>query len=213
MTRVWSARRRTSRAGTYLAAGADTATPVLTIADDMTVQPAAAGGADACSAIDAAANRADGSFDVTVLAPIDDLDGRMSGSGYLNGGGKRHHFAFTVWRRSTRDAGALAFWVTKGKKLDSFAATINTATFLDEPGASPGRRRQQQPPRDTVILTGTGKWNGRRGYTFEARASDRGEPGRDRDTFSIQIKDAGGTVVAAVNGTLDGGNVESLRVR
>ena len=65
---------------------------------------------------------------------------------------------------------------------------------------------------DTVAFSGTGKWNGRSGYTFEVVATDRGEPGRHRDTFSIVVKDSRDNVVARVDGTLDGGNIESTRL-
>jgi hypothetical protein len=66
---------------------------------------------------------------------------------------------------------------------------------------------------DTVTFSGTGLWNRRPGYTFDARATDAGEPGRGRDVFAITVRDAGGHVVASVNATISSGNVESLRIR
>ena len=51
------------------------------------------------------------------------------------------------------------------------------------------------------------------GYTFTATATDQGEPGRHRDTFSLVIKDARGTIVARVSGDLDGGNIQSTQGR
>ena len=63
------------------------------------------------------------------------------------------------------------------------------------------------------ILCGTGRWNGRDGYTFEAQASDQSELGRGRDTFSLVIRDAQGMSVANVSGALTGGNIQSTRVR
>ena len=83
--------------------------------------------------------------------------------------------------------------------------------FSDDPRFVPGHH--PPPTADTVRLVGTGKWNGRSGYTFEATATDRGEPGRRNDTFSIVIRDAQGAIVASVNRALDGGNVQSLRLK
>ena len=60
------------------------------------------------------------------------------------------------------------------------------------------------------MFSGAGSWNGKSGYTFEARAGDRGEPGRGRDTFALVIKDSRGAVVLNVSGTLDDGNIEAI---
>jgi hypothetical protein len=51
------------------------------------------------------------------------------------------------------------------------------------------------------------------GYTFEARASDEGEPGRGRDRFAITIRDSLGIVVADVDGVLSDGNIQSERLK
>lgn len=60
---------------------------------------------------------------------------------------------------------------------------------------------------DSVAFTGAGKWNGKSGYTFDLRATDQGEPGRNRDTFWLIVKDSRGTIVASVSGKLDSGNI------
>ena len=65
---------------------------------------------------------------------------------------------------------------------------------------------------DTVTFAGTGVWNGRPGYSFEAVATDAGEPGRGRDWFAITVRDAGGDIVASVNAPISSGNIESLRI-
>ena len=51
------------------------------------------------------------------------------------------------------------------------------------------------------------------GYTFEVVATDQGEPGRHRESVAIVIRDASGQVVAEVSGDLDGGNVQSKRIK
>jgi hypothetical protein len=42
---------------------------------------------------------------------------------------------------------------------------------------------------------------------------DAGEPGRGRDTFAITIRDAARRVVATLEGTIEAGNIQSLRMR
>lgn len=99
------------------------------------------------------------------------------------------------------------------------AATVASVEFSDDPRTRPGAGRWgflsflfQQPRVDSVTFTGTGKWNGKAGYTFKVIASDKGEPGRRRDTFSLVIKDAAGKVVASVDDVIDGGNIQSTRL-
>jgi hypothetical protein len=105
----------------------------------------------------------------------------------------------------------------RGRRVatNTFEATrIDSVAFLDDPGFKPHRGKDKRPPSvDTVTITGAGNWKGLAGYTFEARATDQGEPGRHRDLFSIVIKDARGIVVASVSSELDGGNVQSTRLR
>jgi hypothetical protein len=65
---------------------------------------------------------------------------------------------------------------------------------------------------DSLVTARPGVLNGKIGYTYEAVATDRGEPGRSRDTFSIVIRDAAGAVVAVADGPLSGGNIQSTRL-
>jgi hypothetical protein len=83
--------------------------------------------------------------------------------------------------------------------------------FSDDASLAPAA--WPMPTLDTVRIYGVGKWNGRPGYTFEASATDQGEPGRGRDTFSLTIRDPGGNVVANVSGILAAGNIQSMRTR
>jgi hypothetical protein len=89
-------------------------------------------------------------------------------------------------------------------------ANGSSVVFSDDPRFVPGHG--PRPTVDTVRFAGSGKWNGRRGYTFEVVATDQGEPRRHRDTFSLLIKDALGNVVANVTGAIDGGNIQSTRL-
>lgn len=146
------------------------------------------------------------------------LVGRMHGEGRIDAGGAEYRFAFHISeRRIGRERGELRLTVRMpkiGKKKeprDAFESTsISAITLWDNPGFRPGRR--PRPTADSAVFAGTGKWNGVRGYTFEARAADEGEPGRGRDRFAIAIRDAGGAVVATVNGRLERGNIESDRL-
>jgi hypothetical protein len=48
-------------------------------------------------------------------------------------------------------------------------------------------------------------------HDFEVTATDRGEPGRNRDTFSVVITRLDGRVVESLSGTLRAGNIQSVR--
>jgi hypothetical protein len=167
-----------------------------------------------CSASDAHGNRATGSFTVKVSTP--DIPGRMIADAVIDLGSVRHDFAFVVQERASgADAGALSYRVTTRQRgrdqEDRFDSTaITSVSFFNVPGVSPGPR----PPSgvDTVSLSGTGRWNGRAGYRFDAVAVDAGEPGRRRDSFRITVRDAAGHVVASVDADITGGNIESLRL-
>jgi hypothetical protein len=64
---------------------------------------------------------------------------------------------------------------------------------------------------DTVMFAGTGVFNGATGYRFVVNAADRGEPGRDHDTFSLTVYAPNGQVVLSASGVLNYGNIQSLR--
>ena len=97
----------------------------------------------------------------------------------------------------------------KGRPDRYLAAGVSEVQFSDSPSYTPGNN-----PRsgiDTVSFSGTGYWNGAAGYRFQVTATDRGEPGRDRDTFALTVFAPNGSVVEAVSGALRDGNVRSLR--
>ena len=165
-----------------------------------------------CAAADAAGNVATGSFTVTVTstapAPV---FGHLAGVGSVLNGDDRVWFAFEARETSSFERG----WVTvtvrggKGRPDRYLAASVSEVQFSDSPSYTPGNN-----PRsgiDTVSFSGTGYWNGAAGYRFQVTATDRGEPGRDRDTFALTVFAPNGSVVEAVSGALRDGNVRSLR--
>jgi len=191
-----------------------------------------------CTARDRADNGSSVTFTVTVTPLTVPPDGRMFGAGFIDQGGTHRHFTFRVAQIRNHEYGRLEYWDNDPRRCgpddDSdrtpgftgehdrdfgrdhrspprhFDATsIDSVTFSDDPGFQPGRG--PRPAVDTVRFRGIGKWNGRGGYTFEASATDQGEPGSRRDTFSLVIKDARGNVVNAVSGSLTRGNVQSTR--
>lgn len=173
---------------------------------------------------------------ITAAPPTGSPDGRMFGAGHVDAGNRHHHFVFRVRQWRNKDYGRFEYWFndTKGCRNDDdhddgdddrhygrdrhgnrgrFEATsIDSVEFLDDPAFTPGKGRKP-PTVDSVTFSGRGKWNGKSGYTFEVRASDRGEPGRHRDTFRLVVKDQRGAIVASVDDTLDGGNVQSIRLK
>jgi hypothetical protein len=167
----------------------------------------------ACTAVDAQLNTAHGSFTVTVVtAP---QPGRMTGDGSIAIGTVTHSFNFLVQEQgSGADLSAISYRMTTAKpgrdQEDTFVAiAVAGVSFYNVPGVTPGTRPASGV--DTVTFTGKGWWNGRSGYTFDARATDAGEPGRGHDVFAITIRSAAGAVVASVNATITSGNIQSVR--
>ncbi|MFI5179083.1 MAG: esterase-like activity of phytase family protein, partial [Vicinamibacterales bacterium] len=157
-----------------------------------------------------------------------DPDGQMFGAGRDDD----QHFLFRVRQNHDQDYGRLEYWIDgphhgwggdecrgdddhdyghdHGGSLAHFeASSIDSVVFSDDPAFTSGWG--PRPTVDTAKFSGTGKWNGQPGYAFEAIASDRGEPGRHRDTFSL-VKDPAGHVVASVSGPIDDGNIQSARL-
>jgi hypothetical protein len=164
-------------------------------------------------------------------------EGRMFGIGRIDEGRTHHHFVFRVSERNNREYGAIEYWSIDSRNCGDdedddrdgdrdrdygrdhrnpvrrFEATsVSAVTFSDDPAFKAGSGRRE-PTMDSVVFTGSGKWNGKSGYTFEARATDQGEPGRQRDTFSLVVKDSRGAVVATLNSKLDSGNIQSTRLQ
>jgi hypothetical protein len=146
----------------------------------------------------------------------------MHGFGAIDDGRLRQRFVFRVSERNERNYSRLEFWSSepiKGRDLDD-----DDRDGCDDHHYGRDHRKAKNRfessvvssvefgPRDTkggsVTFTGAGSFNGKSGFTFEARATDKGEPGRGRDTFTLVIKDTKGKVVLDASGTLDHGNVQ-----
>ncbi|MBI2525243.1 MAG: DUF3466 family protein [Candidatus Rokubacteria bacterium] len=165
------------------------------------------------------------SITVSPGAPAPSPPGRMHGEGYVESDGMRHHFEFSVRTGAAGEpSGRLRYRAhprrhggthgvepaSVGARGNRFVVTaVAAATFSNDPAFRPGRR--PEPAADTVVFSGIGSWNGVPGHTFEARATDAGEPGRARDTFALTITAPDGSVVASLGGTLAGGNIQSKR--
>jgi hypothetical protein len=139
----------------------------------------------------------------------------MTGDGAITIGSVTHTFDFAVQENgSGADLSAISYQVKTVRpgpdQQDRFVAmAVSGVTFYNIPGVTPGTSPASGV--DTVTFTGTGRWNGHAGYTFDARATDAGEPGRGRDVFAITIRNPAGAVVASVDATLTSGNIDSLR--
>jgi hypothetical protein len=172
-----------------------------------------------CSAADAAGNQATTSFAVNVtyipMPPVPDpVAGDIDGQGFVVDAGRKIHFKFRVSAGGSRTSDArflLSVSPNIRGRADAFDATlVSSIVFSDSNAYAPGRPKL--PTTDTVTFKGRGRWNGQDHNGFEVIASDRGEPAR-RDTITIVITDPSGAIVFRAGGQLDGGNIQSHRVR
>jgi hypothetical protein len=83
--------------------------------------------------------------------------------------------------------------------------------FANAPEYMPGK--DPKTAIDTVVFAGSGKWEKHDGYSYVVTASDRGEPGRGIDTFTIEVRAANGQLVFSGGGAIADGNVQSNRVK
>jgi hypothetical protein len=150
------------------------------------------------------------------------VENRMFGFGAIDEGRLRQRFVFRVTERNPRNYSRLEFWSSepiKGKGVDDDDRDGGFDTDYGRDHRKAKNRfestvisRVTFGPRDknggSVTFSGEGLWNDKSGFTFEAQAMDRGEPGRGRDTFTLIVKDKHGTVVLNASGTLDQGNIQ-----
>ena len=164
-----------------------------------------------CAAADAAGNVATGTFVVTVTSTsTPPVFGHIAGVGAVLQDDKRVWFSFDVKETTNYEQG----WVTvqvrqaPGRPDRYLSAAVTGVQMSDSPDYTPSRTKTGV---DTVVFSGVGSWNGESGYRYEITASDRGEPGRGRDMFSLKIFSPTGALVESVSGLLRDGNIQSLR--
>jgi hypothetical protein len=114
-------------------------------------------------------------------------------------------FAFTPYTGAAGIGGTTIAEKLTAQNEIRFTTPITGVKFTDDdPISGPGVFTTGLDPG-----AGTGKWNGRPGYTFEAVATDRGEPGARRDTFALIVKDSQGREVVRLDDRLSRGNIQS----
>jgi hypothetical protein len=137
-------------------------------------------------------------------------EGRIHGSGFLDHDGARHHFGFDARETIVSgEKGSLTLRVDRDTEPDDVfvSQVVTSVVFKNNPGVSPGGNAAV----DAVTLTGLGTWNSA-AATFESTVMDKGEPGVGNDIVNIKIK-VGGRQVYTTSGPLNGGNVQSNRVK
>ena len=171
-----------------------------------------------CTAADPHGHVSTGTFTITVAVVVveDDLPGLMLGAGRAPAPDQHTiEFEFSVVETRRGEGGQVSIVVRDGRRRrgddERFRArSADEVAFSNAPEYDPGRRQNMRV--DTVIFSGTGKWQGRNGYSYVVRTSDRGEWGRGRDTFTIEIRAGNGTLVFSGGGVLTSGNIQSIRV-
>jgi hypothetical protein len=136
-------------------------------------------------------------------------EGRMHGNGVVEAADAKYHLDFAVSDTiRVGERGWLKLEVERKRGGDDEFASVlvSDVIFAALPAVSPGGKAEA----DSVTVGGVGLWNGKQA-TFEASATDNGEPGGRADTISIRIF-VGGKLVNATSGALKSGNIQSNRL-
>ncbi|WP_231250641.1 PKD domain-containing protein [Nocardioides furvisabuli] len=128
------------------------------------------------------------SITVTATTPPPPADAlKVTGGGWLDEGRDKARFGFVAKSSGAGYRGKITVRVHgdrfKGTTVSSLAVSGRTATW-----------------------SGTGRWNGKKGYTFSAEATDHRRKGK-KDKLVIKVKDARGTVVLSLGGQLTKGQI------
>ena len=134
-----------------------------------------------------------GSGSDSVMVVISDASVKVTGGGWIAPGGGRYTFGF----------------VAKGD-APSFQGQIQIR--------APGRHRfhgdvvlNLAASGNAATWTGTGRWDGAGGYSFEVSVVDNRDGGGKKgtpDTISITVRDGSGSIVLSASGPLKGGNIK-----
>jgi len=148
-----------------------------------------------------------GAKGIAIVPTPNAAEGRMTGGGNFlatNGAKVTHGFQLRCNVNDPRQN--LEVNWDRGQKFH--LESVTTVRCFDDPAIDP---EHPAAPIDTLVLTGTGRYNGQDGATITLTFTDAGEPGRD-DGVQMQIKDANGTVVLDVAATtLTDGNHQAHR--
>jgi hypothetical protein len=159
-----------------------------------------------CTATDVSGNSTTATFNVTVNDPR--TQGAMSGAGVVKTGTTTVNFEFEVREGATESGTIVATLHQGGRPAQLMSLGVDIVFFTNDPAFTPGP--QPASGADSVVFSGTASIDGVGGYTFEVRATDRGEPGR-HDTFALVVRDGAGVEVVNAGGTLAAGNIQSKK--
>jgi len=129
--------------------------------------------------------------------PVVSTFGKVTGGGFILDGTVKHSFGFNIHYDDNGNAtmkGQLQFVAHDGSMnyhgngVSSLEVTGNEAEF-----------------------TGSGLLNGKEGYSYTVKVVDSGNPGRGKDTFSINI--TSNSFTYEYNGDLAGGNITVHEVK
>ncbi len=134
-------------------------------------------------------------------------DGRMTGGGnFFTQGGMKVTHGFQL-RCSVDDPRQNLEINWAGGKFH--LQSVSSVYCYDDPAINP---ENPDSPIDTLILTGTGRLRGNEPGTITLKFTDAGEPGTNRDSVTITVKDAAGnTVLYVAPIKLNGGNHQAHR--
>ncbi|HEX4915694.1 MAG TPA: lamin tail domain-containing protein, partial [Vicinamibacterales bacterium] len=130
-----------------------------------------------CTATDASGNSASASFMVTITDPR--TPGKITGGGRIVVGTTTVNFELEASEAATEFVQFKANIRQNGVQSELVAVQADSVFFNAD---------------GSVTFSGQATLNGVAGYTFEVRAADHGEPGRN-DTFALVVKDASGVTV------------------
>lgn len=174
-----------------------------------------------CTATDAAGNSsAPGTFTVKVNDVT--TPGEMTGEGFVRDDGAKYLFTFSARERASgAERARVSLRVDdngrkkkskKGERDDHFESrTVAFMAFSDDPSIRSGRPRR--PQVDTVLFSGLGEWNGAAGHRYEVFAQDSGEGRLHQESIRMTVWSPSGAVVATFEGEVEGGNIQSSRLR
>jgi hypothetical protein len=136
-------------------------------------------------------------------------EGRMHGNGVVDAVDAKHHVDFAVSDTiRVGEKGWLKLEIERKRGSgDRFVSLlVSDVIFEDVASVNPGGKAEA----DSVTIVGVGRWNSLPA-TFEASATDNGEPGRGADVITIRVFVAG-KLVNTTSGALKSGNIQSNRL-